>query len=1099
MGVEQETILLIVELRDLATKELAGLQKSLGGVDKGMAAIKKAMGTATDSVVSGTEKLTSKFGEVSKTSATTAKEVQKNLDGWDFSAAIKKLQELDTKIEQTPEPSAHRPGPQPQDKKTKESGALEKTTSGISSLASTALGIGGGLSVLEFAKSSMDAANEWQQSMVKIANASGIPTSQVTALGKQFQDLGSEGPTSAQEFASAFANIAGEMPTITDKSKSAAENVNQLSKAADMLSMATGTDLNTSMKDVADTIKVFHLNTSQANQVATDFYNTARLTGQPVAAISSEFARLQPRLQGSGLDIDHFSGLIKQMSDQMGSGRASIQMVTSAVTALVDAKPGSGAGKELAQLGIALDPTKPQDYQKVMGELQAKFKDFKGTVTGTPAQIEAVNASLKSANQRYSDAATKLADLQEKAKTSGGAMGPLGDQIRAAQAAVDAASGAVDKQQGSLSKLNGTQSEYQDLQAIFGRNAAAMMPIVNGQTQSLDAATKAVTNNGAAVQAQANASQTYAARQKEFQNTLHNLEITVGNELIPIFTQFMGIIQSNMPAIKGAIDDVIGVLRIIGDAVKFVSDHMTIFKPILIAIVGGFVAFKTIKFVAGLFGDMKKGVVDMMDNSKKLLSHLPGLGDAFKKSADDGKKLADAHKQISDAIVGHSSLPAVQQITTALDEMSAAADRAKGASEGLATSQEGVTAASETAAPALESTTVAEDGLNTAMDANPIGAFIAVAMTVATVVVPLIISHWSQIVQFFQGLWDRVKGIFVTVWDFIKEHLGVILGIILTVLMGPFGLFIAFIVTHLTQVKAFFVAAWNDISSFFTTTIPNIINNIVGFFTGLPGAIVSGIGDLGKWIYDNTITPMFNFLKSAIMTYLGLLVDLYIKWPLDIIQALVGFAGKIWGFLYGEFGKIGGDIMGWIGGVAGFFGGIGSSIGHAVVGIAGTIWGFLSGELGQVYNHVSDWITSLIQFFKDLPAKIVNALGNLADQVIKGIGHVIGQIPVVGGALQSLPGIGGLFKADGGAVSAGQGYIVGERGPEFFQPGASGFITPNHMLGGGGSGGGAADVHHHFDLRGAVIADDRSLDALIQKMGYRMATTTLPAAGYRGR
>lgn len=41
------------------------------------------------------------------------------------------------------------------------------------------------------------------------------------------------------------------------------------------------------------------------------------------------------------------------------------------------------------------------------------------------------------------------------------------------------------------------------------------------------------------------------------------------------------------------------------------------------------------------------------------------------------------------------------------------------------------------------------------------------------------------------------------------------------------------------------------------------------------------------------------------------------------------------------------------------------------------------------------------------------------------------------------------FKALGGAVSRGSSYIVGERGPEMFTPGASGSITPNNRLGAG--------------------------------------------------
>jgi len=58
-----------------------------------------------------------------------------------------------------------------------------------------------------------------------------------------------------------------------------------------------------------------------------------------------------------------------------------------------------------------------------------------------------------------------------------------------------------------------------------------------------------------------------------------------------------------------------------------------------------------------------------------------------------------------------------------------------------------------------------------------------------------------------------------------------------------------------------------------------------------------------------------------------------------------------------------------------------------------------------------------------------------------------------------------MFRADGGPVSGGQSYIVGERGPEMFVPNSSGTIIPHHALGGGGG----ISVVQNFsvDARGA--------------------------------
>lgn len=58
----------------------------------------------------------------------------------------------------------------------------------------------------------------------------------------------------------------------------------------------------------------------------------------------------------------------------------------------------------------------------------------------------------------------------------------------------------------------------------------------------------------------------------------------------------------------------------------------------------------------------------------------------------------------------------------------------------------------------------------------------------------------------------------------------------------------------------------------------------------------------------------------------------------------------------------------------------------------------------------------------------------------------------IGGSLYGGP------KAAGGPVSSGTTYLVGEKGPELFVPGASGAIVPNGALGNGGGGG---DTYHY--------------------------------------
>lgn len=76
--------------------------------------------------------------------------------------------------------------------------------------------------------------------------------------------------------------------------------------------------------------------------------------------------------------------------------------------------------------------------------------------------------------------------------------------------------------------------------------------------------------------------------------------------------------------------------------------------------------------------------------------------------------------------------------------------------------------------------------------------------------------------------------------------------------------------------------------------------------------------------------------------------------------------------------------------------------------------------------------------------------------------------------------LGGLFRAEGGPVSAGQPYIVGERGPEWFVPQQSGTVLPN---GTAPAGGPTIHTTLNIDARGA----DAGVEARLRLMGQQIA------------
>jgi hypothetical protein len=77
-------------------------------------------------------------------------------------------------------------------------------------------------------------------------------------------------------------------------------------------------------------------------------------------------------------------------------------------------------------------------------------------------------------------------------------------------------------------------------------------------------------------------------------------------------------------------------------------------------------------------------------------------------------------------------------------------------------------------------------------------------------------------------------------------------------------------------------------------------------------------------------------------------------------------------------------------------------------------------------------------------------------------------------------------RADGGPVTAGQSYMVGERGPERFTPSSNGYISPH------GSGGGTTIGTLNIDARGAqagvseeIVAAIRSLDQSLESRAVK--------------
>ena len=156
-------------------------------------------------------------------------------------------------------------------------------------------------------------------------------------------------------------------------------------------------------------------------------------------------------------------------------------------------------------------------------------------------------------------------------------------------------------------------------------------------------------------------------------------------------------------------------------------------------------------------------------------------------------------------------------------------------------------------------------------------------------------------------------------------------------------------------------------------------------------------------------------------------------------------------------------------------GGGGGGGGASTGGAGGSLLQQAKNEFDQLGQSIQSSMEQGFMSIFDGTRKAADAFKNMAQQILSELFRVlvvqrlVGAFGVGGGAgtgiLGAIQGAFGGFRADGGPVSAGRSYIVGERGPELFTPGASGQITSNEAMRSG-------DVVQNFSFNLSANGDE---------------------------
>ena len=124
-------------------------------------------------------------------------------------------------------------------------------------------------------------------------------------------------------------------------------------------------------------------------------------------------------------------------------------------------------------------------------------------------------------------------------------------------------------------------------------------------------------------------------------------------------------------------------------------------------------------------------------------------------------------------------------------------------------------------------------------------------------------------------------------------------------------------------------------------------------------------------------------------------------------------------------------------------------------------------KLSKLYQGIATTIETGIVDAIEGAINGTKTLGDVARSVFTQIQRSLIQFGV-NAFLGGLPGIGGFFRANGGPVSAGKSYMVGERGPEMFVPNTGGRIVPNSDMGS------STNVVVNVDASGSAVEGDEA-------------------------
>ena len=304
-----------------------------------------------------------------------------------------------------------------------------------------------------------------------------------------------------------------------------------------------------------------------------------------------------------------------------------------------------------------------------------------------------------------------------------------------------------------------------------------------------------------------------------------------------------------------------------------------------------------------------------------------------------------------------------------------------------------------------------------------IGKVVGAIGTIMTVV-PQIASAISGVIAFVSGTVIPAISAVVAAIGWVPLAIAAVVAI-LVVLYNKCGWFRDAVNAIWTQIKEFFVSAWEVICSFFTETIPNAWNSLVSFFQGIPAwwsglwqsvgdffgniwtnmmnnPVLTGIVDMIRSLWENlstTLQGIWNGIKTAASGAWELIKNVVLGPVLLLIDLVTG-----------NFTKLKEDA---------------ANIWNNIKNAASNIWNGIKQVVGSLAQGLASHVSILFNGLKTTIANIWTAIKNTASSAWNGLKNLVSSIAsnlkqaAVNAFKAMVSGIGSALSSLGSVVQSG--------------------------------------------------------------------------------